>query len=640
MRSRASALAGLAAVALVLGTAGTASADHTSGQLSPVVPQPSVGAVTSGTGTWTFLQNIGPMQGSDLEFFSRDGVTYVSAGTLGQAPSGTPGLVGQRIVALTDDRGRYVPPKVVADHGSASCEANRSATGLQHDVQAVPTRQTQLLIDTTDATGRCHDTPEGGLEIIDVSGLGAPGFQPKEIGLVRLNGLSHTVTADKDRPGILYNNGSDFSGMPWTDVVDVRSCMNFAEGTTLEAKRDACRPLVYRIKYEDEWTSKVRPDGTFTEAASCHDITYANDRLHCAALNASLIVDVAGMFTGNGDVKGAPLPCEVTDGTRTGAKVTDCSLGAGANPPAAAAVKAWEDAGKPQAQGWTFLGTVNHPGRDCGNGVTTCNTNLLVPSKEGVAVSHEADPSPDGRFMFVTDERGGGVVPPGATCAPGLDNPVGNGGIHAFDTSDPTNIEYALGQDGKKAVYIGGSPTPSPTFCTVHVIEHIPGEARIVAGYYDGGTKIIDYFVDEDGRITFKEVASLRLPGANTWSSEVFKVVRNSDGTNTYYFASTSFALGEGTARGVDVFSWRAAPNRYGDAVLSADERGKNGKAGAKGGDASGLDRLAALVLPTGGNGTPLSGPDAALVAMALVLLPLAAAVRVAGRRRVRAAAV
>ncbi|MPZ92629.1 MAG: transcriptional regulator [Actinobacteria bacterium] len=34
----------------------------------------------------------------------------------------------------------------------------------------------------------------------------------------------------------------------------------------------------------------------------------------------------------------------------------------------------------------------------------------LLPD-EGVSISHESDPSHDGRWMFVTDERGGGVVP-------------------------------------------------------------------------------------------------------------------------------------------------------------------------------------------------------------------------------------
>ena len=53
---------------------------------------------------------------------------------------------------------------------------------------------------------------------------------------------------------------------------------------------------------------------------------------------------------------------------------------------------------------------------------------------------------------------------------------------------------YAETAEGDKAIYIGKSPTPSPTFCTIHVIEHVPTpEARITAAYYDGRTKIVDY---------------------------------------------------------------------------------------------------------------------------------------------------
>ncbi len=64
-------------------------------------------------------------------------------------------------------------------------------------------------------------------------------------------------------------------------------------------------------------------------------------------------------------------------------------------------------------------------------------------SDHGVSVAHEADPTPDEQFMFVTDERGGGVVAPGSSCTPGIENPYGNGGAHAFGISDPTNIRYA-----------------------------------------------------------------------------------------------------------------------------------------------------------------------------------------------------
>jgi hypothetical protein len=566
---RSSVLTALLCSALTGLAAPPALADHTSpgSRLAPSVAQPSAGAVAQGEGRWSYVAGLGPMQGSDLEFFTRGGRTYVSAGTLGQAPTGVPGFVGQRIVQLTDKDGKDIAPTVVADHGSAHCEANSSATGLQHDVQAVPLVETEILVDTADAVGRCHDTAGGGLEILDVSGLGEPGFEVRELALIRFNGLSHTVTADRDRPGILYNNGADFGtaaqGQPWTDVVDARSCLGLT-GKTLAEKRAACKPEVYRISYDPSVTSKKLPNGSTSEPANCHDITYQSNRLYCAGLNASFVVDVTNLLDETGAVVGTPLPCTTVPGTRTAATVTDCALrpaGTAPNPTAAQANAAWEALGRPQATGAKVLGGVNHPGRACPDpGVVTCNTNLAVLSADGVAVSHEADPTPDGRFMLVTDERGGGVIPPGATCSPGLDNPYGNGGIHVFDISDPANTKYALQPNGKKAVFIGTSPTPSPTFCTVHVIEHVPGEQRLVAAYYDGGTKIIDYDVNAKGEWTFKEVASYRLPGANTWASEVYKTVDNPDGTRTYFFASTSFALGEGTARGIDVFTWTGKP--------------------------------------------------------------------------------
>lgn len=583
-----------AVLGLVVILGGPAAADHTNPlSTNPVAPQPSAGALTAGKGSWQFLSNLGPMQGTDLEFFSKNGINYVSGGTLGQGPAvapgvGSPGFVGQRIVQLTDAAGA-VAPKVVADHFSAACTGGltTSATGLQHDVQAVPRIETELLIDATDATGRCHDTPGGGLEIIDVTGLGTAGFQPREIGLIRLNTLSHNVTADPARPGILYNSGSDFgtdsSAMNWIDVVDVRSCLGLT-GKTLAEKRAACLPEVTRFPFEKSWTQQRLPDGTLTEPANCHDITVTGNRLYCAALNATLILDVAAMLDPvTNKVAGAPLPCTVTAGTATAAKVTDCALKpagvTSANPTADQARAAYDALSpRPQATGISFVGTRNHAGRNCSPvSAKTCNTNTVVTSDQGVAVAHEAEPTPDGRFMFVTDERGGGVLPPGATCAPSVSNPIGNGGLHVYDISNPGAITPAKLANGKPAVYIGTSPTPSPSFCTIHVIEQIPGENRLVAAYYDGGTKVVDYAIALDGTWSFAEVAAYRLPGANTWSSEVFRTVDNLDGTRTYFFVSNSFALGQGTARGLDVFSWTgpAANQAVAQAIPSASPTGR-----------------------------------------------------------------
>jgi hypothetical protein len=328
----------------------------------------------------------------------------------------------------------------------------------------------------------------------------------------------------------------------------MRSCFG-SSSWSLKRRQADCRPQVYRINLADRWTQQRDQNTGELEpgSASCHDITYDRGRLYCAGLNATVILDVSGLLNRSGAVKGTPLPCPVVDGTRTDAKVTDCgTMGPGRTE---------------EATGWRFLGTFQHPGRDCGppgTDVRTCNSNNQVRSDDGVSVSHEADPTPDRQFMFVTDERGGGVVPPGSSCAPGIENPFGNGGAHAFDISDPSNITYATTPQGRKSVYISDAVVPAETFCDIHVMEQVPGEQRFIAAYYSQGIKIVDYFVDDNGDLQFEEKASFTLPNANTWSAEDFKIKDNADGTRTYFIAADDIH------RGIDIVSWTGRPNPMG----------------------------------------------------------------------------
>lgn len=561
----------LAAAAVV--PALPAAADHTNPNEPVVPPDPAFfgEATTTGEGKWEFIKNFpAPVgnallgSGTDHKVFRIGDNIYAAAGTLGQ---GNEFHIGQRIVRLTD--GEKVDPVWVADHGSAACTpANASVTGLQHDpaVAGMPDRRAlrgidalaaqslavipEVLIDTTDATGRCHDGPGGGLELIDISDLGQPKFEPREIHLIRFPGFSHTVTVDERRPWVVYSSSSDFSGRPWIDVVDVRSCLGLGP-LSLQEKRGRCRPSVFRISFEPAWSQRRDASGKLVPGteASCHDITSRGDRIYCAGLNATLIFDVRNLTRpGSGAVRGIPLTCPRIDGTNTKARVTNC-----------AGIDGTDVA---QAEGWRFLGTVNHAGRICTpippQVSTACNTNTEARSDEDISVSHEADPSPDGRLLFVTDERGGGVVPPGASCAPGVDNPNGNGGIHVFDISNPSKILYARTPTKKKAIWIGEPVVPAASFCTVHVIEQIPGEQRFTVAYYTQGTKILDYFVDRQGRVSFRETASIVFRGANTWSVDVFKIDDNRDGTRTYYLVASDIG------RGIDVFSLTLKPNPIG----------------------------------------------------------------------------
>jgi hypothetical protein len=577
---RARSLAVLAGLALCFSLAPVpAGADHTNPRtpLSPTGSNPGVGAITRGAGTWTFIKNFQANPGTDLKFFGADGDIYASSGTLG---GGNEGHVGQRIIRLTEDG--VVSPQWVADHGSAKCNPATGVTGLQHDIATPGYSRPKLLIDTTDAAGRCHDPSGGGLEFIDVRRIHDAAFLPREVHLTRHAGTSHTVTVDATRPWIVYNSNSDFSGRNWVDVLDIRTCLG-GDRLTLAQMRERCRPPVYRINFEDTWTQQRDQTTGQLEpgSAACHDITAKPGRIYCAAIRATLILDVRNLTDGNGNVQGTPLPCTLIDGTNTTAKVTDCS----ANGPDA----------PQEATGWVFLGTFNHAGVDCAvPGVTTCNSNLVAPSDQDIAISHEADVLDTGGFMGVTDERGGGVVPPGASCEPGVDNPYGNGGMHVFNISNPANIQYALTPSGEKAVFRGEIVVPAQTFCDIHVMEPINKEQRFVTAYYSQGTKIVDYRVDRQGRWTFIERASITLPGANTWTVQHFKTVNNPDGTVTYYFMASDIQ------RGIDIFSWTGpASTKVGTRVPATQTSGVAG--------------------------------NVALIALGAVLLPLAARL---GRRR------
>ncbi|HVF03292.1 MAG TPA: hypothetical protein VNA20_00490 [Frankiaceae bacterium] len=670
--------AALFAGALLVTAVPPAVADHTdpNDPLTPIVDRGSQ-ATHAGAGTWTHVENFGGViTGTDLEFFHRDGELYGAGGQLGQAampenPVGDISVsVGQRIIKLVDKDGNADSPEFVADHGSASCGdvSNANATtGLQHDTQVTPRAvsilgpgpkpDAELIIDTVDALGRCHDAAGGGLEFVDVSGLGTEeGFEPREVHLTRHNGYSHTVTVDATRPWLVYNSTSDFGADPdsenpmgigksWLDVLDIRTCLNNT-GKTLDQKRTLCRPKVYRLPFNYEWSTQEKANGTKRQPSACHDITTRPGRVYCAAVNATIVFDVTGLTDAQGpdvplpddprgDIKGKPLPCEVKDAVPaqntgpTGAKVTDCALGDPND--AVKSITAWNEAGRPQAEGWKYLGHVNHPGRECNapNGASTCNGNLQTPSDEGVAISHESDPSPGGRYLFVTDERGGGIVPPSASCVPTVDNPYGNGGLHVFDMTkkdDKGRFQYAEAAAGGKAVYITRDVLPTATFCTIHVIEQIPDEQRIIAAWYTQGVKVLDYEIDAEGKWTFTEVASYGYVGNDIWAAEVFKIDDTGDGNRTYHFMSND------VERGIDVFKWtgpKGPPlqNEFSKTVTDdGDDDDDDSDTG--GDDDTDTPPAATPRIPT-------TGADLWVMALAMVLLPAAVLVR---RRLARSA--
>ena len=173
MRRRVVLLIAMVALLALPSTVGAHYLDHAAPGFTPQTP-PAPDFISGGEDAeWELVATIPTGNPhTDIDFFTRNGETYVSVGTLGAGPNGG----GQTIVQLTENG--EVKPKFVGSHPSASCLSNpRRRTGLQHDVEATPkggqilntfnpaagTREAQLLIDATDAEGRCHDQGLGGI---------------------------------------------------------------------------------------------------------------------------------------------------------------------------------------------------------------------------------------------------------------------------------------------------------------------------------------------------------------------------------------------------------------------------------------------------------------------------------------------
>ena len=566
---------------------------------------------------------------TDLDFFTAGGETYVSAGTLGIGPNGG----GQTILRLTQD-GAAVDEEgnpnavFVSAHPSATCISNPAAAlGLQHDVEATPkgaaplntfnpfavTGETQLIVDATDAEGRCHDqgdlgvnaAPQGGLEIVDVTDPA----NPVELALTSHIGEAHTVNIDPKRPHIAYVStsdgvGNDVNGTPGDpgddvraneveggglgldgfEVVDLSSCMGFPAGTPVEDKREKCRPEVFRYRYPD--VGMVLGHTNQSTLYACHELeVYPDDRLTCASGQALLMLDMSEAFDDNGTPddysddrpRGEPLPCAVRASSSagpftTGASIVDCVTGGTEEEPVDLRVSNWLTIGAPSLEGVRHLGTAHHMGRE-----STGETSPAYDSSQDIDFDHEAELTHSGRFAFASDERGGGVAPPGASCSPGADNLAGNGGLHAYavdrlDGSFPAQFDgegaydaaataerafeaYARTPEGEKAIIrVPVRTEPQASLCTAHVFQQVPDQQRIFMGWYSQGTHVIDYVEHEDGTFEFVEVAYFIPEDANQWVSHVFDWEENEDGTFTYYGVAGDFELGDAGRSTVDIY--------------------------------------------------------------------------------------
>src|SRR3712207_619760 len=316
---------------------------------------------------------------------------------------------------------------------------------------------------------------------------------------------------------------------------------------------------------------------------SCHEVEiYPDDRLACASITSTILFSLKNAFDDRGTPndftddkpRGTPLPCKVRassspdgGGLKTGARVTDCVTGSVNGQDQSLRVDQWLKIGAPSLEGVEWLGTVPHMG--------FAGTETIVTgprgSKEDILAAHESEISGSGRYVITSDERGGGVVPGGASCTPGADNEIGNGGVHFFPvdrfskstplTTAQTDEQWARTPDGAKAVYRATIRTqPQSTICTAHVFQQIPGQNRIFMGWYSQGTQVFDFTENPDGTVSFREAGWFTPENANTWTSHVFKAQRNEDGTFTYWGATGDGILPGAGRSAIDVWKVTLPP--------------------------------------------------------------------------------
>ncbi len=237
--------------------------------------------------------------------------------------------------------------------------------------------------------------------------------------------------------------------------------MNFPATATLQEKRDACRPEVFRYRYP---SAQIALGHTLqNHIYGCHELeVYPDDRLTCGSGGALIGFDMSGAFNDNGTPtdfsddtpQGTPLPCTVRASSSappftSGAMVTDCVDGesgavGGVSETQDLTVPGWIASGSPSLEGVQHLGSIHHQGRGAGSAAQPA-----FDATEDIDFNHETELSASGNLLIATDERGGGILPPGATCfaSPGSpgDNTAGNGGVHFYRTD---------------ALHTGGPGTP------------------------------------------------------------------------------------------------------------------------------------------------------------------------------------
>ncbi|HVL80615.1 MAG TPA: hypothetical protein VM840_03370 [Actinomycetota bacterium] len=139
-----------------------------------------------------------------------------------------------------------------------------------------------------------------------------------------------------------------------------------------------------------------------------------------------------------------------------------------------------------------------------------------------LSLSHQADPTPDGEYLLVSDELGGGTLWP---VCPG-------GGVHVYRIGPEPQLEAAPVKVGAFWADDLGLNHPRGTFpasCTSHVFRINPDGRTMAIAWYSAGVHVIDFrgMLEElDGtgvRAGSRTMAAAKLSRAETWAAKMWQ---------------------------------------------------------------------------------------------------------------------
>lgn len=139
---------------------------------------------------------------------------------------------------------------------------------------------------------------------------------------------------------------------------------------------------------------------------------------------------------------------------------------------------------------------------------------ISVIANEGISISHQADPTPDGKLLLVSDELGGGSA---TTPSPG-------GPVHIYDISNELR-PVKIGAFGNDATGVNGTSTS-------HVFRINPDGTTAAIAWYNDGVHVVDfsgaYGLNAAGLGANSNagpylIASMKLPNADTWSAKMWQ---------------------------------------------------------------------------------------------------------------------